>query len=65
MTPQEHVRDLTLRLAAMKPEGPNDVSDLLVLSFENAINEERERIAAIIERQDLPWLAKRIRWLKE
>jgi hypothetical protein len=49
MTPQDHARDLILRLAAMKPEG-NDVSDLLVTSFEAAINEERARCAAVADR---------------
>ena len=44
MTPQEHARDLMLRLAAMKPEERNDVTDLLVSSFQAAINDERDRI---------------------
>ena len=50
MTAQEHARDLMLRLAAINSEGPNDISDLLVASFNQAIQEERDRCATIADR---------------
>ena len=49
MTPAEHARDLTLRLAAIKPEGADDVTNLLVWSFEKAMKDERDRIAETVK----------------
>jgi hypothetical protein len=49
MTPQEHARDLFLRLSAIKPEHPDDIANLLVRSFEIAIMAERERCAGVPE----------------
>lgn len=43
MTPQEHARDLMLRLSAINPTG-DDIPNLLVHSFEAAMKDERERI---------------------
>jgi hypothetical protein len=55
VTPNEHARDLTLRLAAMRPESETDVSDLLVWSFDNAIKQERARCAAIVMARAAKW----------
>lgn len=49
MTPEQHAVDLSLRLAAMKPEGEEDIAKLLTWSFERAINDERARCAALVQ----------------
>lgn len=49
MTPQEHARDLMLRLSAIRSDGPDDIPNLLVRSFERVLKEEREACAAIVE----------------
>lgn len=49
MTPEQHAVELCLRLSAMKPEGEDDIANLLKWSFERAINDERTRCAGIVQ----------------